>query len=69
MKHTQEQLDTMRKLLAERDVEQSNDRTMFDFSDEHVAEEFAEYFGEDYFDVVDEKDHKNGLYGQTDHLI
>ena len=75
MKYTQTQIAKMRTLLAQRDIEQSEDSTLFDvfmegctgwgnFEDDFVIEQFEEYFGEDYFEVIDEKDHKNGLYGE-----
>ena len=61
MKYTNDQLESMREILAERDLDQSDDVTLLDvfregctgwnnFSDEHVATEFAEYYGGDYFD-------------------
>lgn len=65
----------MREKLAELNVEMSEDEAFFDvlmegcrgynnIDDKDVVEEFERHFGEDYFDVVDEKDHKNGLYGE-----
>lgn len=75
MKYTSKQVDKMREIMATRDVEQSDDDTLFDimmegcegwsnFDDDFVIEEFENHYGEDYFEVIDEKDHKNGLYGE-----
>jgi hypothetical protein len=63
MKYSTKQINTMRKLLAKRDVEQSDESTLFDvftegctgwanFDDKFVIEHFEDYFGEDYFEVI-----------------
>lgn len=73
-KYTEAQLKKMCNLLALRDIEQSDDSTLFDvfmegcigwenFDDDFVVEQFEMHFGGDYFEVIDQKDHKNGLYG------
>ena len=72
MKYSKAQIETMRKMLALRDVEQSDDSTLYDvfregcigwdnFQDDFVIQQFEDHFGEDYFKIIEEKDHKNGL--------
>jgi len=66
MKYTQTQITQMKVILTKRDIEQSDDSTLFDvftegcigwdnFEDSHVIEQFKEYFDEDILEEIDEK--------------
>lgn len=58
MKYTTEQIEKMRGLLANRDIEQSDDGTLFDvfmegcpgwnnFTNDFVVDQFKEYFDDE----------------------
>lgn len=75
MKYTATQLEEMRKVLAVNEMENMDDSTLFEILSEgcvgynNMEEEdliilFENCFGDDYFEVQDEKDHKNNLYGE-----
>ncbi len=56
-------LQRLRHELAQRDVEQSDEKTMYDvftegcvgwdnFEDDHVVEQYIEYFGQETYDDI-----------------
>lgn len=76
MKYTNYQLETMRNMMAQHEAETISDEDVVqillegcigwqNFTDEEVIEAFEDEYGEDYFETMNEKDHKNGLYGET----
>ena len=76
---TNPNIEQMREMLIERvidNAETDNDvrKLLYDllkegcrgwdnYDDDFIEEQFNMHFEEDYFEIQDEKDHKNGLYG------
>jgi len=78
MQYTRDNLEDMRSKLIEDTIDNIRSGDIFyediardgfigydQRDDDRIIDEFEQCYGADYFEVQDEKDHKNGLYGDT----